>query len=362
MTMKPFRKYVALAIDGGGIRGLIVARALMALEQAMGGGPLIEQEQLKILAGTSTGATITTAIAIGMPMAELADIYGAFGAEVFPPLLPYGTPKVLVDALRIFKGLARPALYQHEPLQAILRRGIGRVTGNPQLTMGELSQRLRPDQALIITAVDINDRRTHFLKSYSENDRDWELASAALASSSAPTIFPVFERQGTAYTDGGVGNYANPAYIAARESVEWCCMDPADVTLLSFGTGWVRANGFTKARGAPRYWRLIRWAQNAPDIMLGDAMRSQSLDIIYDYVRRGMDFRRFQLELDPEIGMTDTTPHAMERMKKLGDELGQRVLNNQFAGPDSSQYDPEGIYEAMKRYDASVRCHRTQLT
>ena len=34
--MKPFRKNVALAIDGGGIRGLIVAKALEVLEAETG--------------------------------------------------------------------------------------------------------------------------------------------------------------------------------------------------------------------------------------------------------------------------------------------------------------------------------------
>lgn len=34
--MKPFRRHVAVAIDGGGMRGLIVTRALTILEQALG--------------------------------------------------------------------------------------------------------------------------------------------------------------------------------------------------------------------------------------------------------------------------------------------------------------------------------------
>ena len=34
--MKPFRKHAAIAIDGGGIKGLIVARALDILEDHLG--------------------------------------------------------------------------------------------------------------------------------------------------------------------------------------------------------------------------------------------------------------------------------------------------------------------------------------
>jgi len=31
--MKPFRKHVAIAVDGGGIKGVIVTRALAILEE-----------------------------------------------------------------------------------------------------------------------------------------------------------------------------------------------------------------------------------------------------------------------------------------------------------------------------------------
>jgi patatin-like phospholipase/acyl hydrolase len=34
--MKPFRKHVAIAIDGGGIRGVIVTKALSMLEEQLG--------------------------------------------------------------------------------------------------------------------------------------------------------------------------------------------------------------------------------------------------------------------------------------------------------------------------------------
>ena len=66
MSMSPLRPHTALAIDGGGIKGLIVAQALIALEEELGGGPLIQRPELQIMAGTSTGAIITAAIAMGM--------------------------------------------------------------------------------------------------------------------------------------------------------------------------------------------------------------------------------------------------------------------------------------------------------
>ena len=53
---------------------------------------------------------------------------------------------------------------------------------------------LGPDKALILTAVNINERRTRFLKSYKEDNGDWKLWEAILASSSAPIALPVWSR------------------------------------------------------------------------------------------------------------------------------------------------------------------------
>jgi predicted acylesterase/phospholipase RssA len=61
--MKPFRRNVAIAIDGGGIRGVIATQALSMLEQALG-KPL--HEVFRLAAGTSTGSIISSGIASGM--------------------------------------------------------------------------------------------------------------------------------------------------------------------------------------------------------------------------------------------------------------------------------------------------------
>ena len=49
--MKPFRKNLAIAIDGGGIRGVIVTKALIMLEESLR-EPL--HKTARLYAGTST--------------------------------------------------------------------------------------------------------------------------------------------------------------------------------------------------------------------------------------------------------------------------------------------------------------------
>jgi patatin-like phospholipase/acyl hydrolase len=356
MSMTPLRQHVALAIDGGGIKGLVVAQALIALEAELGGGPLIKLPQLNILAGTSTGAIITAAIAMGMQAQDIAQVYIDLGQEVFPPLAPAWLPKVLEQANEVLHLVLQPHLYPNEKLIEVLKTHIQRQTGKADLTLAELNEMLGPDKALIITAVNITERRTRFLKSYKEDNGEWKLWEAILASSSAPIALPVWSRVETGgkqayYTDGGVGNYGNPAYVAAQEALVFHGYAPEEVSLLSFGTGWVNSDNYEQATGAPTGWHGLNWAQNAPMLLIGDAARAQSLDILEGFGYQNIDFRRFQFELEKDISSDafgDDATYAL--MRNLGDQLGERIHHDQFAPHADPQYDPEGLYNGQMKY------------
>ena len=359
MNMTPLRKNVALAIDGGGIKGLIVARALVALEDELGGLPLIQQPGLKIMAGTSTGAIITASIAMGMKTADISQVYMDMGQQVFPPLAPAWFPQPLEKVVEFLRVVFQPHLYSNDKLIEVLKTYIQKHTGKADLTMAELNEMLRPDKALILTAVNINERRTRFIKSYKESDGDWKLWEAVLASSSAPIALPVWQRTEAGnklayYTDGGVGNYGNPAYVTAQEAIVFRGYAPEDVSILTFGTGWVNADNYEKASGIPANWHGLDWAQNAPMVLIGDAARAQSLDIIEGIGQRQIDFRRFQFELETDISSDafgDDATYAF--MAKMGDALGERIRHDQFAPNADPQFDPEGLYTNQMKYRAA---------
>lgn len=359
MNMKPLRRHAALAIDGGGIKGLIVSRALIALEDELGGVPLIKRPELKIMAGTSTGAIITASIAMGMKAADIAQVYQELGQTVFPRLSPAWFPKFLEHLSEILRVVFQPYMYSNDKLIEILKANIKQQTGKADLTLAELNELLGPDKALILTAVNITERRTRFLKSYKESDGDWKLWEAILASSSAPIALPVWQRTEAGdkqvyYTDGGVGNYGNPAYITAQEAIVFRGYAPADFSLLTFGTGWVNADNFQRATGTPVKWRGLDWAQHAPSVLVGDAARAQSLDIIEGIGHREIDFRRFQFALENDIASDAYSDNATYIfMKKLGDDLGDRVRRDQFAPNADPQFDPEGLYSGQMKYRAA---------
>lgn len=61
--MKPLRRNVAIAIDGGGIRGLIATQALSILEDHLGKPA---HNIFRLAVGTSTGAIIAAGIGSGL--------------------------------------------------------------------------------------------------------------------------------------------------------------------------------------------------------------------------------------------------------------------------------------------------------
>ena len=78
--MKPLRKHVAIAIDGGGIRGIIVTRALTMLEDELG-QPI--HKIARLFAGTSTGSIISAGLATGMTASKVHELYLTMGESIF---------------------------------------------------------------------------------------------------------------------------------------------------------------------------------------------------------------------------------------------------------------------------------------
>jgi len=176
--MKPPRTHIALAVDGGGMRGLMVARALVALEQALGGQPLIEHPAVNVLAGTSTGALIVACLAMGYHANEIVDFYLDDGPVLLDAHVPAWIPGKARRLWQVVTGMSRSGVYSSQRFKDILRRMIGYKTGNPDLTLRDLKKRLRPNQTLIISVADVTERHPRFLKSSLESDGDWKLWEA----------------------------------------------------------------------------------------------------------------------------------------------------------------------------------------
>ena len=295
--MKPFRKNVAIAIDGGGMRGIIVTQALAVLETALNksAGSIF-----RLAAGTSTGSIISAGIAAGIPAARMTQLYIAMGQTVFPN----SVQKVIFPLSR--------SRYPAEPLTAALEAHFG------SRTMTDFWQ-ADPQIDLVITAYDMQQNRTLFIKPWKAEYAGWRVSKAVQASCTVPTYFPVVEGR---YIDGGVGSYANPCYVAAYEARECLGWDPAETTLISIGTG--REPYAYDPADAPRLWAWD-WIDRAMGIFQQSAY-DQQVHLVEGYFE-GLDFRRFQVNLREPIAMDDT--RHIPRLLAYGSQLGHMILNDQ---------------------------------
>ncbi len=79
-----------LALDGGGIRGMITIEILAAIEDLLRNtqpqekrGSFILADYFDFVAGTSTGAILAACISLGMPISKIRAFYKKSGADMF---------------------------------------------------------------------------------------------------------------------------------------------------------------------------------------------------------------------------------------------------------------------------------------
>lgn len=293
--MKPFRKHAALSVDGGGIRGTMVAKALAIVEEELGQSC---GERFQLTAGTSTGSIISAAIGARVPAARMHELYVELGDVIFKKTLRSYWP------LSGWK-------YSNKALIEALRKTLGEVK------MGQFWDEQRLD--VVITVRDLVENRTRFAKSWKPEYQDWKAWYAVLCSSSVPTYFPVVDGR---YVDGGVGSYTNPAYIAAYEAQVCLGWDPKETTLISIGTG--RVAGGLKPFEADHF-NALEWVHPLVDTFLVDA-NDQQVRIVQKHFPT-LDFRRFQVDLDPPIELDD--PKGIPELTRWGEKLGRMILDDE---------------------------------
>ncbi len=298
--MKPFRKNVALAVDGGGIKGVIASRAIAILEEHLR-KPAYEVFQL--LVGTSTGSIISAGIANGLFGEELHQLYCDLGPKIF-----HKTWRSNLWPLTRYR-------YPLGPLQDALEEQLGYKTMRDFWTTQHAID-------LVITAFDLVENKTLFIKPFNQSNGydQWPVTKAVLASSSVPSYFPPVENR---YVDGGVGSYHNPCYVAAYEAQFVLGWDPAETTLISLGTG--REPHTLSPDQIRGFWP---WHWISP--VLGAFQQSsddQQVHLVETFFK-DLDFRRFQVNLNESYPMDEV--EKIPELTVYGDQLGAMILADQM--------------------------------
>lgn len=221
-----------LAMDGGGIRGLISLGILSIIEETLA-AKSSDPENFRLahyydlIAGTSTGSIIAAALAQGWTVAKVRNLYESLGPTLFPPTSTLGILKFRRQASK---------------LQKVLKDQLGDMSlESEKLVTGLLicAKRIDTDSAWILTNCP--------KAKYWDNDgswkpnKDYEVAMIVRASAAAPTFFePVkidisdgksgYPKETGLFVDGAISGHNNPAVSAIMTS-----------TLPSYGFGEVDA-------------------------------------------------------------------------------------------------------------------------
>lgn len=285
-----------LAIDGGGIRGIIPLCFLIELEKQL---KVRSRDFFSLMAGTSTGAIISGALSMGMTAEETLQIYIDLNSRVFQ-----FNPLEWICRLGAFR-------YRMQPMVDLIKERIG----DPKMNDVPID--------IVLTAVRVSDGKPfYFVKDNAVNGKQFgklKLVDCIAASSAAPTFFEPWDVPGIGVcVDGGVGIAGNPAYMACVESQERMPdgkYPPAQTTVVSLGTG------FYKKVNAPVH--LADWALWVVGELLEEPAEQQTELINRHYKSQGMHTLRFNVDMGEEIGMDNIA--AVPRLVEIGKKAAAQV-------------------------------------
>jgi predicted acylesterase/phospholipase RssA len=238
-----------LALDGGGIRGVLTPQILGRIEEllasASGAGSSFRLcDYFDYIGGTSTGAIIAAGLARGMSVGELTEFYRAVGPEMF-------------EKTHLLRRLH--SLYKSDPLVAKLQQVFGPETtlepGNLRTLLLVVTRNVTTDSPWPVSS--------NPAARYNNPQRPdcnlrvplWQLVRSSTA---APVYFPPEvlnwdpndPMKTFVFVDGGVTPFNNPAFLLFRMATHPSYLlefptGEKNLVLVSVGTGTAPTLGAT---------------------------------------------------------------------------------------------------------------------
>jgi hypothetical protein len=306
-----------LALDGGGVRGVIAIAFLERIEALFrehAGAPVRLADRFDLVGGTSTGAIIATCLALGLSASELKAMY-------------------LKLAPRVFRSRFRLALVQTRFDAAALRQEIENVVGDRQLDSPDLktalaiiTKRLDTGGAWIVS----NNPRAKYWESHPDGrhigNRHFRLADLVRASTAAPYYFEPQEiaivpgEPPGLFVDGGITPHNNPALALLQLA-----------TIPAYGYAWPagadRLRIISVGTGARRDRMSLDTARRAPAAQLGIAALASMV--------------------------TDSSNQVLTMLHMLGRTHSPWVLNSEIGDLGGFTLSPEPLF-SFERYDVKL--------
>ncbi len=319
------KKLRILSIDGGGIKGLIPAQILLSLEEMLkekSGNPNAKiGDYFDLIAGTSTGGLLACLLLTPddnnpnspkYSAKDLVSLYKNEGQAIFA--------KSLTQNVTSMGGLFDEK-YQAKALEQIIQKKVGDL---------RLSQLLKP---CLITSYNMSTRETVFFTQHSAaqgRDHDFMVSTVARATSAAPVYFEAalgetVDGVQDAFIDGGV--FANnPAMCAYVEASKLGQMNPANMMILSLGTGKFEK---TYEHAEVKDWGVLSWAKPLLNILM--ASSAETVDYQLKQIFKAAQSKSHYLRIQPMISeestaMDDVSSENMRQLVRTGLNAAKSTL------------------------------------
>lgn len=321
-----------LALDGGGIRGILSARVLQEIEQRT---QKPAAELFHLIAGTSIGGITACGLLSGKSAKALGDLYAAKGGDIFS--------QSLWRTVTTLDNLAGPK-YAPAALETVLKAALGDTwlsqTRGAELLVTSYCIRLPKPAPLDGGAVQTT-RTPYLFKTWKARGTfldpgdeppalDFRLREIARATSAAPTYFPpamITNRRGETYAmvDGGV--FANNPAMCALASARRLYGDFAPRFLLvSLGTGSLERS---IDADAALTWGEMSWLHPILNILMDGNADTVGYEADQEL---GNDHMRFDIstgtnphdEATVNEDFDSATPDNIARIERLAQRLIER--------------------------------------
>ncbi|KRE48382.1 CBASS cGAMP-activated phospholipase [Paenibacillus sp. Soil724D2] len=313
-------RYKILSIDGGGIKGLYSAIILQKMEEEYGS----IHKHFDLICGTSTGGIIALALAAGVPASEIVRFYKEAGPKIFP------YKRKWMRKLHWLKQIGIISKYSDKDLRSALTN----VFGDMRIEDCKTN--------VLIPSVNITTGEPYVFKSDHNplltRDKKRLLTEVALATSAAPTYFPIVQLQTNKgveqFVDGGlVAN--NPSLLGIQEYLRFYKNDArySNFSLLSISTLHERIK-FPNPDKVFKRKSFVGWKDDLISLMIDSQSGAVHHHIEYLRSHFGGDYIRIpSMELSPKekkhVHLDLASPKSISILNNKGLEASNEWVANQ---------------------------------
>ena len=318
------RPYRVLSLDGGGMRGIYTAAFLARLTDQFGrvrGKSALDLGRgFDLITGTSTGAIVACALAVGRPMSEIVGLYREHGPKIFPHRIA-GMASAICRAMQGSRYVRAGDKALREALEAVL--------GDTTMLDVYCGRGI----SLSIPAVLMSEHRAWVFKKTpcsGVRDDNYQLVDVCMATSAAPIhrSLAAIDDPNTSggpqqvFADGGL--WANNPIMVGL--VDALTVAPPDRQIELFSLGTCPRPGGDQLDAGSAHRSMLDWWLGANVAPLSISAQ----DFAFDHMARlvanaisncGRSIRRVRFpnqpvpaSMMPYLGLDDTRKEAMDRL------------------------------------------------